>query len=579
MNTYIRTFRDVREADIATVGGKAANLIALKGIEGIRVPDGFCVTTDAYEQMFSDNDRLCALVNELGTIESPDTRKVERICDQIQGEIRSARIPTEIAAAVKDTLSQFDEGVPWAVRSSATAEDLPTASFAGQHDTYLNVLGTDSVLEHISRCWASLFTPRAVTYRMRNGFAHRQVHLAVVVQRLAIPEVAGIMFTADPLTSDRKVVSIDAGYGLGEAFVSGRAKVDTYRVKDGVVIGKTISTKESALRPSADGGTHDQEIEADSRNAQALTDDQVLRLARLGRKIEEVFGHPQDIEWCLQDNEFFVVQSRPITTLYPLAPGNGEGPRVYISGGHLQMMTDPMKPLGIFFFAAVSGEACSHSVGGRLYLDITHDLASPIGRKLCLSVLKMVGDRLMYDGLRQLAERRGFFKSLPRGKDKVFALKFEGGAMGVLRHGFKAYRKNDPETVKVLIRRNEEMVEKLRAEIASLSGTELLDFIAQDQRHLRANVAFAEAAGALTAGLLTAKLFDKKTEKWLGEKGASDTIIQSVPNSITTDTGYALLDVADTVRQHPAVMDYLQTATNETFFEGLQTVDGGDVVS
>src|SRR6185295_12126029 len=158
-------------------------------------------------------------------------------------------------------LARLGEQAAYAVRSSTTAEDLPTASFAGQQDTYLNVVGPEAIHRHVSRCWASLFTERAVTYRLRNGFDHRKVHMAVVVQRMAFPRAAGILFTADPVTSNRKVTSVEAGFGLGEALVSGLVNADVYQVRDGEVVAKAVGTKQLAIQASPSGGTEQQAIE------------------------------------------------------------------------------------------------------------------------------------------------------------------------------------------------------------------------------------------------------------------------------------------------------------------------------
>ncbi|MGY2061411.1 PEP/pyruvate-binding domain-containing protein, partial [Nocardia gipuzkoensis] len=234
----------------------------------------------------------------------------------------------------------------YAVRSSATAEDLPNASFAGQHDSYLNVVGTEAILDSVRRCWASLFTERAVAYRVRNGFGHTAVHMAVVVQRMVAARAAGVMVTADPLTSDRTVVSIDAALGLGEDLVSGLVNADIYRVREGDIIGRTIADEP------------------------VLSDTEALRLARLGRHIEKHFGSPQDIEWCLDGQEIRIVQSRPITTLFPIPAAADDENHVYVSVGHQQMMTDAMKPLGISMWQLTS-RAPMRDAGGRLFVDVT----------------------------------------------------------------------------------------------------------------------------------------------------------------------------------------------------------------
>ncbi len=240
-----------------------------------------------------------------------DRNQIGEVSKEIRGVLLNVTMPSDVVEAVTHYHSQFGEENAYAVRSSATAEDLPHASFAGQQDSYLHVIGKDSILEHIRKCWASLFTDRAVIYRMQNGFDHIQVHISVIIQRMVSSQVSGILFTADPVTSNRKVVSIDAGFGLGEALVSGLVSPDSYKVQDGLIIDKKIGTKKSAIYGVDGGGTETQPIPPDQQKAAALTDEQVIQLSRIGRKIEAHFDCPQDIEWCLEDDTFYIVQSRP----------------------------------------------------------------------------------------------------------------------------------------------------------------------------------------------------------------------------------------------------------------------------
>ena len=286
------------------------------------------------------------------------------------GPSKRSAIPDDLAAEITRSLAELGEQAAYAVRSSATAEDLPTASFAGQQDTYLNVVGPAAILQHISRCWASLFTERAVTYRLRNGVDHRKVRMAVVVQQMVFPQAAGILFTADPVTGNRKVASVEASFGLGEALVSGLVNADISTVRDGEVISKAIGAKQLAVVASPAGGTREQAIEPERRDEPALTDAQVVRLAELGRRIEAHFGRPQDIEWCLVDDGFQIVQSRPITTLFPIPAAGDRENHVYVSVGHGQMMTDAMKPLGLSFFLMTT-RAPMVEAGGRLFVDVT----------------------------------------------------------------------------------------------------------------------------------------------------------------------------------------------------------------
>src|SRR5437667_7843972 len=225
------------------VGGKAANLGELARA-GLPVPEGFCLTTAAYD-LVTQNAGLEPVLDELAAADARDTARLERCAATARAALLAAPVPATVQEAVREAYHHLAQGepLPVAVRSSATAEDLSFASFAGQQDTYLNVVGPDAVLDHVSRCWASLFTERAVTYRLRNGFDHRKVHMAVVVQRMVFPQASGILFTADPITGNRRVASVEASFGLGEALVSGLMNADVYKVRDGEVVARTIAAK------------------------------------------------------------------------------------------------------------------------------------------------------------------------------------------------------------------------------------------------------------------------------------------------------------------------------------------------
>jgi len=413
MNSYVLGFQDIDKTKLAIVGGKGANLGELSRIKGIQVPEGFCVTTEAYKEIIGNNEEFNSLLDQLSLLKADNRESIGEISAKIRQVIEEIAIPQGIDKEITRHLTQLGEKNAYAVRSSATAEDLATASFAGQQDTYLNIIGKDAILRHISKCWASLFTDRAVTYRIQNGFNHRNVHLSVVIQKMVFPEAAGIMFTADPITMNRKVTSIEASFGLGEALVSGLVNADNYKVRDGRIIDKKISTKKLAIYALKEGGTEEKKVEADRQNRQTLTDEQILELEKAGRRIESYFGSPRDIEWCLYGNKFFIVQSRPITTLYPIPDVQDGRNHVYMSFSHQQMMTDAMKPLGVSFFQSQFEETPLIKIGGRLYFDLAHDLSSPMGRKVMLATLGKL-DPLVLNAVKTLIKREDFVKSLAR---------------------------------------------------------------------------------------------------------------------------------------------------------------------
>ncbi len=577
MNPYVLGFQKIDKTKLAWVGGKGANLGELSTIPGIQVPEGFCVTTEAYKEIIGNNEEFNSLLDQLSLLKADNREGIGEISAKIRTGIEGIAIPKGIDMEIARHLEQLGEQNAYAVRSSATAEDLPMASFAGQQDTYLNIIGKEAVMRHISKCWASLFTDRAVTYRIQNGFDHRKVHLSVVIQRMVFPQAAGIMFTADPITSNRKVASIDASYGLGEALVSGLVNPDIYKVREGRIADKKISTKKLAIYTLEKGGTEEKQIEMDRQNKQTLTDEQILQLERMGRTIEAHFGRPQDIEWCLYENTFYIVQSRPITTLYPIPEVQNGKNHVYISLGHQQMMTNAMKPLGLSFFQLLTDDFPLIQAGGRLFIDLAHDLVTPVGRKIAFMALGKM-DPLMHNAVKSLMKRKVFVKSLARGK-RAFSMGSGYFSWALPIQFIKVYRSNDGNLVQTLMSRNEESIRQLQQRIAALSGDELFAFIVEARKQLKEAVASPQNMGTVFAGVYSVSWINRKMEKWLGEKSAADSLSKSVANNVTSEMGLALLDVADIVRQYPEVMEYFQHANNKTFFEDLAKLEGGTPVS
>ncbi|GLX70620.1 phosphoenolpyruvate synthase [Paenibacillus glycanilyticus] len=571
MKTRVLGFQEMDQTELRLVGGKGLNLGELTKIEGLRVPDGFIVTTEAYRQALQHNGKLDDLVDRLSLLKAGDRVQISEISKQIRQLIMAIEIPSEVAADVTAYLNRFGEDHAYAVRSSATAEDLPHASFAGQQDTYLNIVGVKSVLQHISRCWASLFTDRAVVYRMQNGFDHRQVYLAVIVQRMVFPQASGILFTADPITSNRKIVSIDAGFGLGEALVSGLVSADSYQVRDGEIVGKRIAAKQVAIYGRAEGGTETFAIDPAEREKQTLTEQQILQLERIGRQIEAYFGYPQDIEWCLDQEDVYVVQSRPITTLYPIPEAKDQANHVYISVGHQQMMTDAMKPLGLSFYLLTT-PAPMRTAGGRLFVDITPLLSTTVGRDRLVALGQ--SDPLLKDAFATIIER-DFIKIMPMEQQGP-----PPGNRGNANQqpGSTSSTEIDPSIVNELIARTENSIEQLRQNIQSKSGPELFAYIVDDMQNQLKKLLFDPQSTAVFMAAMDATAWiNDKMEEWLGETHAADPLAQSVPHNITSEMGLALLEVADVIRPYPEVIEYLQHTKDENFLKELIKLEGGEI--
>ncbi|MEU6995585.1 rifamycin-inactivating phosphotransferase [Streptomyces sp. NPDC046465] len=563
---YVLDLEEVDERQVAVVGGKGAHLGGLSRIEGVRVPAGFCVTTDAFQRIVAQAPSLGERLDQLSRLDPADREAIRTLSAEIRRTIEEIAVPADLTAVITGALGRFGEDAAYAVRSSATAEDQPTASFAGQQDTYLNVVGPAAVLRHISRCWASVFTERAVTYRRRNGVDHRTVHMAVVVQRMVFPHASGILFTADPVTGNRKVATVDAGFGLGEALVSGLVNPDVFKVRDGRVVDRTIAAKERAVHALPTGGTREVTVDARRQEQPALTDAQVVELAGLGRRIEAHFGRPQDIEWGLADDGFQIVQSRPITTLFPLPDPPDHENHVYVSVGHQQMMTDPMKPLG-FSMWQLTAMVEMHEAGGRLFVDVTRRLASPASRAGLLDLMGK-GDPLTRDALETVIDRGDFVPSLP---DELPSGPPAAGPAA----GPPAPIETDPAVVTELIKRSEASVAALERDIRTASGPALFDFLLEAFEEHKRVLSDPLSFQALMAGMEATWWLNDKLREWLGEKNVADTLTLSAPDNITSEMGLALLDVADVVRAHPEVVAFLQGVEGGDFLDELAKAAGG----
>ncbi|MEU8791355.1 rifamycin-inactivating phosphotransferase [Streptomyces sp. NPDC048643] len=559
---YVLDLQEVDETQVAVVGGKGAHLGALSRIEGIDVPTGFCVTTDAFRRIVAEATSVGDQLDRLSSLSADDREGIRTLSAEIRRTIEAVTVPGDLAAEITRALDRHGEQAAYAVRSSATAEDLPTASFAGQQDTYLNVMGVEAVLQHVSRCWASLFTERAVAYRRRNGIDHRTVHMAVVVQRMVFPHAAGVLFTADPVTGNRKVATVDAGFGLGEALVSGLVNPDVFTVRDGEIVTRVIAAKQRAVDALPSGGTREVAVSPQQQKQPALTDAQAVRLVRLGRRIEAHFGRPQDIEWCLVDDDFQIVQSRPITTLFPIPESDDEENHVYVSVGHQQMMTDPMRPLGLSMWQ-LTAMAPMHAAGGRLFVDVARRLASPASRAGLLEMMGR-GDPLVRDALETVLDHDDFIPSLP-----------DAGPGGLPGHGASAPIETDPAIVVELIERSRASVTALEHDIRSKSGPALFDFLLEAFEEHKRVLSDPLSIQAIMAGMEATWCLNDQLREWLGEKNAADTLTLSAPDNITSEMGLALLDVADVIRPHPEVVAFLQGVQDEGFLDELAKLTGG----
>jgi pyruvate,water dikinase len=388
---------------LTAAGGKGMNLARLAHA-GFAVPPAFIVSTAAYDAFVRANDLVDFVLYTVQETPPDAPQALEKASTTIRARFAAGRMPPFIIDALRRAYAALGRP-PVAVRSSATAEDLPGLSFAGQQDTYLNIVGDDALQRAVIDCWSSLWTARAIGYRARNGIAQGGVALAVVVQEMVPSETSGVLFTANPLTGKRTETVIDATLGLGEALVSGQVEPDHYVVdtEQEHILDKALGAKAFAIHGTAGGGTV--AVAQDAAARQALTDEEILELARLGSRVAETFDAPQDIEWAGADGRFYLLQSRPITTLYPAPEGMPAEPlRAMFSFAAVQGMLDPITPLGRDVIRAafvgasrlfgyrytVETQHTIREAGERLWVDITGLVHNRIGRRLALGALEYI---------------------------------------------------------------------------------------------------------------------------------------------------------------------------------------------
>jgi pyruvate,water dikinase len=350
---YVLWFDEYTEDDRPRVGGKNASLGSMI-TAGLPVPPGFAVTTDAYESLRSHPDLVAHVRGLLDPLDVSDSRLLQKVAAEIREAIVALPIHADIEEAIRTAYAQLsahcgspagpEQGIGVAVRSSATAEDLPDASFAGQQDTYLWITGADSVVEHVRRCWASIFTDRAIAYREQFGYDYRQISMSVGVQKMVDPRAAGVAFTLNPSTGDRSQVAIDASWGLGESVASGEVTPDNVLVDKVLreVVERTISDKAIEYR-RVDGVVTVCEVEDERRTVQCLTDEEICAVAAMARRAEKHYGRPQDVEWAIDrdlpdGDNVILLQARPETVW-------SKAPRASVSHGAYDPLTSIVSTL------------------------------------------------------------------------------------------------------------------------------------------------------------------------------------------------------------------------------------------
>ncbi|PRQ08658.1 phosphoenolpyruvate synthase [Enhygromyxa salina] len=560
MTTYILPFSNIRATDLPRVGGKGANLGEMVAA-GVAVPDGFCVTTEAFDEFLAASSSAVQLMDQVDALAPDDLDGVRRLGAQLREQLERTPIPAPIAEQIRVAFEQVQGDHAWAVRSSATLEDLAEASFAGQQDTYLNVRGLERLLDRVRACWASLFTDRAISYRRQHGFGSTIAKLSVVVQRMVQSEVSGIMFSADPLSGHRGVASIDASWGLGEALVSGIVEADNYRIdrRSGALLDQRLGAKAIEIVGTANG-TEPREVSPARRTKRALDDAQLAALVELANRVEAHYGTPQDIEWCFEGGRLFLVQTRPITTLFPIPEGGDDnGLHVYISISHIQVMTDPILPLGIDTIAQAFpvgkrriDEPCRliRRAAGRMYMDVTPAMLRRVTRKRVPQVMTLV-DAQMAGLLRQVVTRDGFTQADDRPRADLGFLARDL-AIPVLRNVLAALWWRDPAVSRAAVERLTcELPTQFSEHIAAATDTAQRLQAAREVLWGSMRSVMLGAFHVVLSGMISWKLLTRLCK---GDPRVAD-LARGLDGNVTTQMDLELGDLADIVRTHDALYE------------------------
>ncbi|CAN5596298.1 phosphoenolpyruvate synthase [soil metagenome] len=563
---------DSPTATLALVGGKGANLAKLARHQ-FPIPGGFLVTTEAYWAFIGANQLGAWLQTHVAKANFNDPTSLEAVSAEIRARFAAGSIPPDLAEDLRTAYMKLG-GPPVAVRSSATAEDLPEMSFAGQQDTYLNIMGEAELLKAVVNCWGSLWTARAIGYRARNGIAQQDVALAVVVQAMVQSEASGVLFTANPLTGKRSETAIDATFGLGEALVSGQVEPDHYVVDtvSGRIISKTLGAKALAIQSEQGGGTVT--VHQDGAQRQALSDEAIAQLAALGRKVADFYQTPQDIEWAWAEGKLYLLQARPITSLFPVPTVvSADSLDVFISFGAVQGMLDPITPLGrdgmLTIFSAMAGlfglsmqpatQTTFQTAGERLWPKVTALVQNTLGRKVIENVTSVIepGIRQALDQV--LQEPAAAATGLPSLATVRHAVNFLLPRLLGLTKSLLW-----PDQSRLVL---QQQIEKTlrRVEVRAAAATTLPERIALFEEALTRDVGLIlpQILDRVPAGLLMInRLLAIANQTWATDQQQKQRVLEitrGLPHNVTTEMDLVLWSTAQKIRGDATAFAHFQT--------------------
>lgn len=572
----VRRFEGLGKEDVALAGGKGANLGEMTRA-GLPVPPGFVLLTPAYRAFVAANGLQGEIERLAGEVSAGEPASVDAASAAIRGLFDGGAIPEDIGRAVAAAYERMGGGLV-AVRSSATAEDLPGASFAGQQETYLNLNGPEQVLAAVQRCWSSLWTARALSYRARQGIHPAEVALAVVVQRLVTAEAAGVLFTADPVSGRRDRMAIDGSWGLGESVVSGQVTPDHWvaDARTGAILEAHIATKK-VWTVRREGGTVTEPVPMEMRERPVLDEPQVAALVDLGRRVAAHYGSPQDIEWALAEGRLYLVQARPITSLFPLPapePPPEAGLRVYVCGNIMQGLVEPATPMGISAFKTVGrgvAKLWGYQLGpgepppvfkvaaSRVFVDVTGLLKETKGHDILLRISSFV-DRPTSEALKAVVAREP--RLAPDGSVRIrppwgFILRVVLRAIYTLLFPGSALRR--------ALAAMDARVGEIERRAGELKGAAERRRFVKELMPSMLPYLFLNLGSIVAPGLGSRFIAEGRLQEWLGDASGLQPVLRALPNNPTTEMDLVLWRLSRTLKKegaepaagHPGVRAFL----------------------
>jgi len=585
MKKYIKFFSDSADPQLKELGGKGLNLVRMAQA-GLPVPDGFVIGTGAYQSFIRENNLAAKIQSAISGILLHDSHSLEKAAETIKFSFAAAVMPESIVQEIFEAYEKLGKP-PVAVRSSATAEDLPGMSFAGQHDSYLNVIGQDQLLDRIRQCWASLWNARAISYRLRQNVPQEStsLSLSVIVQKLINGEKAGILFTANPLNNRRDQMRIDSSWGLGEAIVSGKVTPDQFVIdkQTGRIVEQRIAKKQIQII-RRNQGTEEAPVPLELQQQSSLNNDEIAALHQVAQEVEAYYGEPMDIEWAIEAGTAHVVQARAVTTLFPLAEPHEEphtsGLKIYLSIRTSQGVSGPFTPMGheilrLFLSAVIKLTVKAPAkdwrgykiAAGRMFVDITETLRNPNPRpgKEAGLLSGLMGSKEPIAGKVLVSFIKRNKAGLISHKNTVRPTLQTFYFLSVCLVHLAKVLLWPTATAKLAPALTDKQLARVKGKLNDIRSIDGKLWLIDDILDSAAKVIFLQTTYA-GAGIMAERLAASHLRQWFGSDTLLTPVLRSLPHNPTTRMGARLVDIACELKklkaspntQHPLVQEFLR---------------------